>query len=527
FENPYVAFRTTPNNEPIALSSLGSYGGYYTIGLDINNSGQIVGWSGIPQSNDLRPYILEPNQLLNPLPIAPPNSPYVTFGNVVSGHGSFYSINSFGTAVGNFNNNYAVAYSNGAFSFLNEKLIGGSGWGLVWATAINDSGHIVGVGFFNGATHGFLLTPYIDGVPPVLNVPSNISVAAESSFGTVISYPTSAIDDFFNPASISCNHSSGSLFPIGSTIVSCTATDGAGNTSAPRTFTVEVVDTAPNLSLPPYISTNASSASGATVTYFASADDAVSGQLPATCSPASGVTFPIGQTTVNCSASDGAGNTSTGSFNVYVLTGDQIFTPPDWYVTLQPNNGPTINMYVDSPGVTTIQPIDAATVGTTPAGFALSNGIAYQISTTAGVYFDYGVELIFAVPGPISETDFNNLRILHNNNGTLEDVTSGYGYDPATQSGNIHAYTYSFSPFYLAKKVDRKVSPLFNQTHAFKAGSTAPIKIQILNETGGNISSAATVLMARNLVRLGSNSASVVIDSGNSNPDLNFRYDNS
>jgi hypothetical protein len=73
--------------------------------------------------------------------------------------------------------------------------------------------------------------------------------------------------------------------------------------------------------------------------------------------------------------------------------------------------------------VTTVTPIDAATIGTTPAGFALSNGIAYQISTTAT--FSGAVILYFGVPGPISEADFNSLSILHNHDGTLEDITGG------------------------------------------------------------------------------------------------------
>jgi len=41
-------------------------------------------------------------------------------------------------------------------------------------------------------------------------------------------------------------------------------------------------------------------------------------QLTINCSPASGSTFPIGTTTVNCTASDPSGNSSSGSFQVVV-----------------------------------------------------------------------------------------------------------------------------------------------------------------------------------------------------------------
>jgi hypothetical protein len=40
--------------------------------------------------------------------------------------------------------------------------------------------------------------------------------------------------------------------------------------------------------------------------------------VPATCTPASGSTFPIGVTTVTCTAADAAGNTATKSFTVTI-----------------------------------------------------------------------------------------------------------------------------------------------------------------------------------------------------------------
>src|SRR2546428_10150669 len=50
----------------------------------------------------------------------------------------------------------------------------------------------------------------------------------------------------------------------------------------------------------------------------------VSGNVPVLCSPASGSTFPLGTTTVNCSAKDAAGNVGTASFKIAV----QDTTPP-------------------------------------------------------------------------------------------------------------------------------------------------------------------------------------------------------
>ncbi|MEV8451012.1 VWA domain-containing protein [Streptomyces sp. NPDC052095] len=58
---------------------------------------------------------------------------------------------------------------------------------------------------------------------------------------------------------------------------------------------------------------------GAHVTYTATAEDATDGTLPVTCEPASGSLFPVGITTVTCTATDSAGNTGTDSARIEVL----------------------------------------------------------------------------------------------------------------------------------------------------------------------------------------------------------------
>ncbi len=42
---------------------------------------------------------------------------------------------------------------------LNKQIPPGSGWVLIQAFGINNSGQIVGTGTIHGAEHGFLLTP--------------------------------------------------------------------------------------------------------------------------------------------------------------------------------------------------------------------------------------------------------------------------------------------------------------------------------------------------------------------------------
>jgi hypothetical protein len=102
------------------------------------------------------------------------------------------------------------------------------------------------------------------------------------------------------------------------TTVHCSATDAAGNTGT-GSFTVTVRDvTAPVLSLPSPISVKATSPAVAVVTFTATSQDDDGQSYPVTCTPASGSIFPIGTNTVHCSATDAAGNTGTGTFQVIV-----------------------------------------------------------------------------------------------------------------------------------------------------------------------------------------------------------------
>ena len=76
--------------------------------------------------------------------------------------------------------------------------------------------------------------------------------------------------------------------------------------------------TPPVLTLPSDMTVIALNASGAPVSFTATANDDVDGPVPVTCAPASGLTFPIGMTTVQCSATDSSANTANGSFTVTV-----------------------------------------------------------------------------------------------------------------------------------------------------------------------------------------------------------------
>jgi hypothetical protein len=82
--------------------------------------------------------------------------------------------------------------------------------------------------------------------------------------------------------------------------------------------TAVVDSTPPVLTVPGNITVNATSPSGAVVSYAVTVTDADDPNPTVSCTLASGSTFPVGTTAVNCSANDFSGNSATASFNVIV-----------------------------------------------------------------------------------------------------------------------------------------------------------------------------------------------------------------
>ena len=87
----------------------------------------------------------------------------------------------------------------------------------------------------------------IDKVPPSLTVPANMTVNATSPAGATVNWGVTPSDGLSGISSVVCSPASGSVFPIGLTTVTCTATDNAGN-AAPKSFTVQVNGAAAQLS---------------------------------------------------------------------------------------------------------------------------------------------------------------------------------------------------------------------------------------------------------------------------------------
>ncbi|MET0622173.1 MAG: Ig-like domain-containing protein [Pyrinomonadaceae bacterium] len=191
---------------------------------------------------------------------------------------------------------------------------------------------------------GALKFTVLDNVAPVLHAPSDITLEATGPAGAVASYAATAEDNLEGALAVSFSIPSGSTFALGTTEVSATATDGAGNT-ATATFNVNVRDTtAPSLTCPADIVVAAApGAPTAAVNFNVAAGDTVS-DVSVTSSPTSGSAFPVGVTTVNVTVKDAAGNTSACSFTVTVKSRPTVVVAPasaqySDAVTLQANVG--------------------------------------------------------------------------------------------------------------------------------------------------------------------------------------------
>lgn len=107
-------------------------------------------------------------------------------------------------------------------------------------------------------------------------------------------------------------------------------------------------------------------------------------------------------------------------------------------------------------------------------------------------------------------------------NGSLLD-TAATGADSFTVNAtDIAGNSASTSVNY---NVSFGIQVLFDQTRAHKSGSTIPIKIRLVDAAGANVSSASTVVHALTVVQTGTQASTAVEDSGNANPDLDFRFD--
>jgi len=246
-----------------------------------------------------------------------------------------YGINTSGQVVGeadleDFRGTHAFLWENGQMRDLGT--LGGSSFSVAYD--INDNAQVVG----ESSGRGFLwedgaMTELVGIEPTAINDSGRVVGSAcifdggEGCSNRATTWEdgqTSDLNDLIDPASGWTLREANDINDAGQIV-------GTGEVNGEtRAFLLtpaqETTDTTPpTLGLPGTVTADATSPGGAVVTYSASVTDDLDQNPSIQCNPPSGSTFPIGTTTVNCTATDAAGNTASGSFDVIVRgAGEQL-----------------------------------------------------------------------------------------------------------------------------------------------------------------------------------------------------------
>ncbi|MBS1788129.1 MAG: HYR domain-containing protein [Acidobacteria bacterium] len=197
--------------------------------------------------------------------------------------------------------------------------------------------------------------------PP--SVTATITVAGATS--AVVNYPTPMTTG--SVTTVTCTPPSGSTFQLGTTTVSCVASNSAGFVTC--SFEVIVQQQPPTITCPINMTVTATTSTGGVVTY--PTPTATNGAT-VTCTPPSGSTFPIGTTTVTCTATNSAGSAAC-QFTVTL-------TPPVGSPMIDCPINMTVTATTSTGGVVTY-PTPTATNGATVTCMPPS-GSTFPIGTT-------------------------------------------------------------------------------------------------------------------------------------------------
>jgi hypothetical protein len=222
-------------------------------------------------------------------------------------------------------------------------------------------------------------TPIVDNTAPVITPSVSGTAGLNGWYTSDVNVSWSVSDaESGTMSSTGCTASNLTAETSGVTLT-CSATNNV-DLSNSVSVTIKIDKSAPTLTLPSNITTTATGPSGAVVDYSVSATDNFDPSISAICSPASGSTFGLGTTTANCSSTDEAGNTATGSFQVTVNA--QAATPTDTPAATPP-----------TPAATSVAPTN------TSSGSSTSNTTSSLIIPLTGGVIDLDCNSSFSMFG--------------------------------------------------------------------------------------------------------------------------------
>lgn len=259
---------------------------------------------------------------------------------------------------------------------------------------------------------------------PTANVTANND---PGQCGAIVTFSASTSDNCTGD-SISCSPASGSFFAVGTTSVTCTATDASGNT-ATCSFDVTVTDDEnPVITCPTDITVNNDPGlCSAVVSFSVTATDNCSAVVAQTGGLGSGAAFPVGTTTVSYSATDPAGNSVSCSFTVTVLDAENPVMSGCSPITVNTDPG-SCTAQVFWPVPTAVDNCDGALTPTSPN----SPGDTFPVGSSFVKYFvtdSAGNSIFCAIKIDVVDNDGPVIS------GCPADITVGT--DPGECTGNV------------------------------------------------------------------------------------------
>jgi Tol biopolymer transport system component len=268
-------------------------------------------------------------------------------------------------------------------------------------------------------------------------------------------------------------------------------------------------------------------------------------------SPAAGIVLNAGAQTLSATfAPADAGNyqsvTASVHLNVLKATPTISWSNPSDIVYGTPLGSAQLNATASVPGNMSYTPAAGALLNA-GAGKTLSltftpNDVANYNNATTSV-------TINVTKAPLTITAANATRLLGAPNPPLRATYSGFvaGQGPEVLAGTLSFTTtastnspvgvYPVSPGGLTSSnyainfingslsIGYKINLLYDETKVAKSGSTIPIKIQLTDVNGVNMSAANIIVHAGGILMTSTDAPEELADTGNANPDNNFRYD--
>lgn len=239
----------TPTPQPdidFIMTDLGTLGGPVSIARAVNNHGKVVGESNYLAGGQPRAVLWE-NDDNNSLPLD-----LGTLGDENATWSRATAINDMNQVIGiskpavcpdDDSSCIHVFFWSSATEMLD--LPPPVGYTRSEPVAINNTGYIAGNAvyytFSPTRRHTKAVLWISDTTAPVLYLPIGMTLDATSLDGALVTYKVTAMDDTDPNPAVNCLPASGSQFPIGETVVTCTATDSTGNISAPQSFVITVL----------------------------------------------------------------------------------------------------------------------------------------------------------------------------------------------------------------------------------------------------------------------------------------------